>query len=167
MTRLTAKIVKKGNSLDKIRSNIRKIDGERVEIGYFEEQGLHNSGLSYSTLMALQEFGTDEIPHRPVFQITAFGNPPQKNARVKSAIRNWSKALLNKDNNKDNSKQLLDTIGKTYQEALLSLFGDTSMLTPNAPLTISLKGRDEPLVDSGELKDNLSYRNSIDKEIKK
>jgi len=48
--------------------------------------------------MALQEFGTDEIPHRPVFQITAFGNPPQKNARVKSAIRNWSKALLNKDN---------------------------------------------------------------------
>ena len=146
---ITAKIVKKGNSLDTIITNIRKLDGEKVEIGYFEEQGLHSSGLSYSTLMAIHEFGTDEIPKRPVFQITAFGKPPQKDARVKSAIRNWSKGLLNKDN----SKQLLDTIGKTYQEALVGLFGSTSELTPNADLTISLKGRDEPLVDTGELRE--------------
>lgn len=160
---MKAKIVKKGNTLDRIRSNIKSLDGENTQVGYFSEQGDHPSGLSFATLMAIQEFGTDKIPKRPVFQIVGFKKDPARDPEVKSAIRSWSKALAKKDN----SKMLLDRVGKTYQEALVSLFGDSSALQSNASPTISLKGRDEPLVDSGELRDNLSYRNSKDNEIKK
>ena len=160
---IKAKIVRKGNSLGKMKANVKKIDKQNVKVGYFPEQGLHNSGLPYATLMAIQEFGTDTVPSRPIFQITASTRPPQREPKVKEAVKEWSKLLTTKDNSKD----LLDTIGKNYQGALVGLFGDSSVLSPNADTTIRLKGRDEPLVDSGELRDNLTYKSSIGGESKK
>lgn len=160
---IKAKIVKKGRTFDKIRKSVKDIHQENVQVGYFAGQGQHASGLSFPALMAIHEFGTDDIPKRPVFQITAFGAKPQKSSRIKSAIRNWSSNLTGRAD----AKLLLDTIGKYYQKELQSLFGDTSALASNSPITIRIKGRDEPLVDSGELRDNLAYRNSIDEEIKK
>jgi len=160
---IKAKVVKKGRTFNKIRKSVKDIHQENVQIGYFAGQGQHTSGLSFPALMAIHEFGTDDIPKRPVFQITAFGAKPQKSSRVKSAIRNWSSNLAGRAD----AKLLLDTIGKYHQKELQSLFGDTSALASNRPTTIRIKGRDEPLVDSGELRDNLAYRNSIDEEIKK
>ena len=119
--------------------------------------------------MSILEFGAEkgpknpEIPKRPIFQIVAFTGSPQYNPKVSRSIRNWSKTLASKDNSRD----LLNAIGKIYQQELVSLFGDTSLLDDNSPTTVRLKGRNDPLEDSGDLKGNLAYRNSKDKEIMK
>lgn len=160
---ITAKIVKKGNTTDKMRKNLIALNKENVKIGYFAEQGKHPSGMTFAELMALQEFGTEDIPKRPVFQITAFTKAPNKSRAVNGAVRNWTRDLAGPAN----TRTLLNQIGRYYQKELKGLFGDGSALTPNSPLTIRIKGRDEPLVDSGELRDNLAYKNSIDEKIQK
>tara|TARA_R110000851_G_scaffold100830_1_gene216624 strand:- start:275 stop:766 length:492 start_codon:yes stop_codon:yes gene_type:complete len=161
---ITAKVVKKGNSLSKISKNVKKLDGENVQIGYFAEQGVHKgSKMTYASLMALLEYGNEDIPKRPIFTIAAFQNSPEKDTRVKRAVRAWNKELLTSDN----SKALLDKLGRMYRKSIGDLFGDTSAIEGNHPTTIRLKGRDDPLRDTGDLKRKLSFRNSLDKEIKK
>jgi ATP-dependent helicase/DNAse subunit B len=43
-------------------------------------------------------------------------------------------------------------------EDIRKVFGDTSKLKANAPSTIKKKGRNEPLVDSGEMRRRVNFR---------
>lgn len=152
---IKAKIVQRGDKLKKARGRLKRDSKREVQIGYFQEQGTHSSGYTFPELMAIHEFGLlDTTPVRDVFQITAASIKPGQNKDVKSSVRRFLKDIVNGKGVEDN---LLDS-GEPIREALNSVFGDTSLLQENSERRVREKGRNEPLVDSGSLRDHLAIK---------
>ena len=61
----------------------------------------------------------------------------------------------------------LEAFAKSAQKAIKRGFGNTAILPPNAPSTVKKKGFNAPLVETGDLRDNLAYKISAKKGIKK
>ena len=162
---VTIKIKRTGDSFKKLSKSLQKTNKTKVDIGYFAEQGIHQpSGRPYPEQMALLEFGDEDIPPRPVFRITSLRSPPNKLQRTRKILRAWAASLTKKVN----VNTTLDRFGSLYSEKIKNIFGKSPPLTRSADLTIFLKGgRNTPLIDTGDLKSNLAYKNSIDKEVKK
>lgn len=149
----------KKRSLKKVLSHLEKLESLKLKVGYFEDQGIHaEANVPLAALMYWQEYGLGDYPARFLFTETSVhiahyfkkkGN--QFNAGIKHTIKNVGK-----------SENSLNVIGKDFVTYMQELFGDTSVLGNNSPRTIAKKGRNEPLVETGQLKDSLTYR--IDKE---
>lgn len=143
--------------------NLFKVDGQGVEVGHFEEQGRHPSGKTYVELMRFHHTGDgDLIPPRPVITILEnfVAEGVLSGAMVESWLIKWTRGRLTTEN-------LLKRIGRVLGQAEQEIFGDTSRLTPNSPKTQILKGgRNTPLVDTGDLREAVSYKTSISGKVR-
>lgn len=164
--------VKKGRTTDwdKLKKHFQQLDGLEVDAGYFAESGYHSdAGIPYATLMYRHEFGLFDdaegalknTPPRPLMTLTA-------EASIKPSIMRGNLGRLAKDTCGQIGKlsSNANKLGKEMQKLGQSMFGD-SMLADNAPLTQKLKGRNDPLVDTGELRQNFGYKTSLDDTVKK
>jgi hypothetical protein len=68
---------------------------------------------------------------------------------------------------KDVSEDMLVSIGEHYRQLLKDAMGKSPPLQANSPETIAKKGRNEPYIDTGELRDNLGYRTTKNRSVKK
>lgn len=157
------KIERKTKNLDRLMRKLAKLRMNQVETGYFREQKKHSeSGLSYATMMNLHEYGfygdIGYIPQRPVRQITT--------VYIKANWGRASKAISQYLFHKKGIEYPLDWLGKHTGRYAVSVFGNTTLLESNSQDTIDIKGFNSPLVDSGELRNNWSYKSSADKIIR-
>ena len=152
---LMIKITRKTKNFEKLAKKLQTLAKESVESGYFKEQPDHpEAGMSYAQLMTIHEYGYNGNEERPVRDITM--------ANMKGEVGK----ILKRNLFKLSEEQLLDVIGKDTTRFAKSVFGDTSLLASNSAYTIDLKGFDAPpLVDSGLLANNWSYRVSINGKI--
>ena len=152
---------KKGQGgLDKLLAKMKEMAESSIETGYFKQQGEHSSGIMYTDLMKIHEYGLfDNTPERPVRELTLKENHQQDWKFIQSEIKN----IFYKDYDVDYS---FDQIGKYYTEKARDIFGNVNDLTPNAPSTVQLKGFNSPLVDSGDLAMHWSWRIGEDGRIK-
>ena len=153
---------KNAKGLEKVLKHFQSLDDLEILTGYFEEQGNHQGAasegndISYVDLMEMQHFGTDKIPSRPLLSISA---GELKRGYDKDLFRFCKDACGQVGRLPSNSKK----IGREMRDYSKAIFGDVGAMDSNAPLTQALKGgRDEPLVDTGELRDNLAYKTSLD-----
>lgn len=157
--KITTKLRKKVDNFDALKRRIRKIQNEKVFYGYFAEQGDHSKwNISYAELMAINEFGNeaDGIPPRPVFTITI-----KSKANYYPVIKSALSKYFYKLDSSFNPEQPLSDIGYGLAMKTASNFGDTTQLEPNADWTIQEKGKDEPLVWTGELQANIAYKTTL------
>lgn len=153
--KLTASIKKSEfKDLEKISKNLRKLSGSYVEVGYFDGEIHEDSEMSYASLMTILEFGTADIPARYPFSMVAQEHKPSSKKVLKDTIKKHITMLATKDS----SKELLEYLGNYYEKELTSLFGNPARILGNAKRTIQMKGKDTPLVDTGDLRDSLSHR---------
>lgn len=142
---------------------VKELGNSRVEVGHFEEQGKHSSGYSYVELMKMHHYGhnpegAQPFPERPLIDYFYFKNLELQDPRINQAILAWCKTSPTKESN----IKLLDTIGGIMAAKEKELFGQSPPLAPNA----ESKGKNSPLVDSGELREKTAHRNSITNQIK-
>lgn len=136
-------------SADRIRQRIASIEDRVVRAGYFDSSGIHTpSSLPYAVIMAMHEFGLGKYPARPAMQMGAdiFRNSFGEVSRyIKTAIISPNRRVA-----------ALEKVGLKMKEDIASVFGDSTLLESNHPQTVKRKGgRDEPLVETGELRDKL------------
>jgi hypothetical protein len=136
---------------------LQDLDDSSSEIGYFPDSGTHpSSGLSFAAHMSVHELRPASDPmHRPVFGKAVQVNGDRFEGRSVDKVVNIIHAAA-----RGRSKQIrpiLDDIGKEGVAMIEPIFG-SSHLKPNSPKTIELKGRNEPMVDDGDLRDALSFR---------
>ena len=155
---MTVTLVRKTNNLEKLAKRLQKLSRTHVSSGYFGEQGDHPEiKLKYSVLMLIHENGMFNNPARPVRTITTF--------KMKAYGKAWAKDISKYLYHNLHLEELLDKIGKDTTEVAQSVFG-TPQLEANSPVTVELKGFNSPLVDSGLLRANWSWRGSVDHQIK-
>lgn len=162
---MKVRMKKVGNKLEKLTKAFHDLNGEFVEVGHFKEQGQHSdTDLTYAELMAIHHNPVGNglnWPPRPVLDILFFKNKNLDSPEIKAILGRFRK----KEPTPVNIAWLLKEIGQALGKKEKAIFG-SGFLAPNSPITIAKKGRNSPLIDTGELRSKVAYRTSKDKNIK-
>lgn len=140
--------------LGRIINQLEKLSNYEAQAGFWS--GVHSpSGLPLAEIAIANNEGTDKIPSRPFMDEA--GNASQLSVASKVKVAVADVVMCRKT-----AFQALKPIAedqKEYIEAfILDWAGLGSMALNNANLTIALKGRDRPLVDTGTLSESVQTR---------
>ena len=105
--------------------------------------------ISVAEEAALNEYGAPDqnIPPRPFMQLTIANN---KDA--------WSSALESLLKSKMPTDRALEAVAILARDAVKATISSGNGLLPNSPATVKIKGRNQPLVDFGDLLKSISYQ---------
>ena len=135
---------------NRIMRDLQKLDGLEVVAGMLKDSGKASNGASYVDIATWNEYGTKRIPSRPFIRISADTN--------KAAWSKMAQQAVNDVIDGDSPREAAKVIGHRMVEDIRKVFGDTSKLKDSAPSTIAKKGRNEPLVDNGEMRRRVNFR---------
>ena len=134
---------------NRIMHNLQKLYGMEVVAGMLRDSGKAENGASYVDIATWNEYGTSRIPSRPFIRISADTN--------KAAWAKLAQQCVNDVIDGDNPRDAAQVVGHRMVEDIRKVFG-SSELKANAPSTIKKKGRNEPLVYSGEMRRRVNFR---------
>lgn len=128
----------------KLARRLEAADGSGVVYGIRDEP--HHSGLTTGELAEILQRGTRDgrIPPRDFMRVAAEDMEVIAPPRLRAAAR----ALLKGKSPRRELEKLRDAAHESLVRAI-----DTFHTPENAPATIRSKGRDDPLVDTGVLRD--------------
>ena len=159
--------IKKGKGdFHKKIAQLKKLGQQNVAAGHFAEQGQHeDSEMSYVDLMKFHHKGGTSAngvksPSRPVrAKMMMYGTRAAVSSKlVRNAFKEWSGGRISNEG-------FFKALGTTLVQYERSVFGATGPLEPNAALTIALKGKNDPLIATGDLIDHVAYKTSISKKV--
>lgn len=128
----------------KLEKEIKRITSDKtVLVGIHEDAGSTDDGdLTMAQLGAVLHFGTQKIPPRPWLDVG-----------VKSGTQDYLEVIQNHSDDIDNALEIVGQIavGKVQQYM-------TDLQSPaNALSTIAKKGSSNPLIDTGALRQSVTY----------
>ena len=148
MVVLTA-VIDRDLGYNRIMRDLQKLYGMEVVAGMLKDSGKAENGASYVDIATWNEYGTGRIPSRPFIRISADTN--------KAAWAKLAQQCVNGVIDGDSPRDAAQVVGLRMVEDIRKVFG-SSELKANAPSTVKKKGRNEPLVDSGEMRRRVNFR---------
>ena len=145
-----AGVIDRDLGFNRIMRDLEKLDGMEIVAGMLKDSGKADNGASYVDIATWNEYGTRRIPSRPFIRISADTN--------RQAWAKMAQQCVNDVIDGDSPAEAAKVVGHRMVEDIRKVFGDTSKLKANAPSTIKKKGRNEPLVDSGEMRKRVNFR---------
>lgn len=144
-----AGVIDRDLGYSRIIRDLEKLYGMEVVAGMLKDSGKAENGASYVDIATWNEYGTGRIPSRPFIRIAADTN--------KAAWAKMAQQCVNNVIDGGNPRDAAQVVGHRMVEDIRKVFG-SSELKANAPSTIAKKGRNEPLVDSGEMRRRVNFR---------
>ena len=144
-----AGVIDRDLGYNRIMHNLQKLYGMEVVAGMLRDSGKASNGASYVDIATWNEYGTERIPSRPFIRISADTN--------KAAWEKLAQQCVNNVIDGGSPRDAAQVVGHRMVEDIRKVFG-SSELKANAPSTIKKKGRNEPLVDSGEMRRRVNFR---------
>lgn len=134
-------------NLDKVKKKLeeRLKPKLELEVGFFES-ATYNNGIKVAQVAYWNEYGTSTIPPRPFFR---------------NAIKEKSKEWLNLiQSTQLKTKDMGETLAIVGTESSSDISDSITNLSspPNAKSTIAQKGSSNPLIDTGFMRDSVTYR---------
>ena len=116
--------------------------------------GVYQSGETYSKILAINHYGCETIPPRPVLRVAAERTIPKNKKRIQAFLKN----LITNPNDAERLETvLLTSLGQQTVAEAKRIIDSSEGLQHNAPATIRKKGVDKPLYETGELEKHLGY----------
>lgn len=141
---------------NKLKKELLKGSNQEVQVGIVEptNYGPDNDNLSAAQVWQWQEEGlpAKNIPTRPAIRV-GFMAPIKKGSYDKIFAESMQRIV----EGKSTFKQEYTRIGVQAQVDLKKAVADWDS-PRNAPLTVELKGFDNPLIDSGLLYDSIDFK---------
>jgi hypothetical protein len=127
-----------------LEKEIKKLTSDKtVLVGIHEDAGLTDDGdLTMAQLGAVLHFGTQTIPARPWLDVG-----------VKSGTQDYLEVIQNHSDDIDNALEIIGQIAVGKVQQYMTDLQDP----PNAPSTIAKKGSSNPLIDTGALRQSVTY----------
>lgn len=141
------------SGLNKIKRRLNTLDGKKVQTGFFKPIPYVNdegelTGATVIDVAAAHEFGIG-VPERPFLSHTFFIKK-----HYKEVTRQMLKRIVLLDRNTAPQLKLLgETIEKDMKDVVTAWLNP-----PNSPETVERKGRNDPLVDTGLMRDSIESR---------
>lgn len=130
---------------DVLRQKLKELMTDKfVTLGIHEDRNARQKGkINNATLGAIQHFGNDRIPARPWLDVGVAQGNKEYVEIIKANIENPEQAL----------EQIgVIAVGKV-QQYIVDL-----RTPPNTPATIKAKGSSNPLIDTGALRQSVTYK---------
>jgi len=150
-----AKIVKSGKTVNNFLKGFKQLSNKEVQVGHFDDQGLHSSGLTYVGLLKIWAAGlangNEGNIQDPLAQF-AFQDIMSgkfiKSAAFKKIIKNWYKGL----DEAGAAERMTETVGilgeKKYKE-IFNTVASPYMSNPANPT---------PMYETGELQSKVTHK---------
>lgn len=138
-------------NLDKLILKINESKNTVLKVGFIGTNKHKYSNLTVASIAVINEFGClqKNIPARPFFQITL-----NKHKFYKDFIREMAREFSTKNKS---MTSLLTVLGMKIQGDIQQEI--TELKEPkNSDLTIKKKKSSNPLIDTGEMRRNVSYK---------
>jgi len=138
-----------GKDIKKLFDRLSK-DGS-VDVGILTGEGQHkDSDLTVATIGFFHEFGTVGVPERSFIRSTING----KSKEIKKVARAQFKLVLN---GKTTNEKGLGILG-AFTAGLIQQTFTSNDWPANSETTVTLKGSSKPLIDTGQLRQSISYK---------
>lgn len=142
----------KGGFADKVK-RLHDLDGEHVEVGWFNSQGMHPSGTkTYAEVARYHGTGEDGAVFRPMLHIALDLYKMDRNKKVGKAL---AKYMIKPTDT--SYQEILDTVANEYKEKVQDVIGN--------PMYLEVTNNPTPLYDTGALHDHVASKNSINPTI--
>lgn len=141
-------------SLDRIVRQLESVIGKKAQVGFFDGK-LHpgsTDGTTEATVAAINEFGVpeDNIPERPFMFTTVV------NTKALKEMARGFRTLLERPASSALAQLFRKPARLMQKEMSATIRGFSS--PANAPFTVAKKGFDNPLVETGHMRDNVDHR---------
>jgi hypothetical protein len=133
-----------------IASLFKRLEKGHVNVGVLKKAGKHEgSDLTVAQVGLYNEFGTATIPERSFIRSTI----EEKSREIKKVSQTQYKKVLNGDIDLNKG---LGILGVFVQGLIQEKFTNNNWL-PNVPSTIISKGSSKPLINTGQLRQSISF----------
>lgn len=147
---MKAKILKRldGKAIEKLRATLEKKRKNLVYVG-FPRSVKTDEGFQMAMIAGAHEYGTKHIPERPFLKVAIV----ESQGDFKALNARNLKAFVN---GKMSAKTALEQLGlmasaRVKQKIVVGPF------TPLSPETIRRKGSSKPLIDTGQMRQSVTY----------
>ena len=152
-----SRIIDRDRGWRALRESVRKAGKVAVKVGILEAAGNHSNveegeaPKTVAELAAVNEYGSSDgrIPARPAWRNTLDGNK----AKIIQALRKTAEAIVSKGASVDIAMGRVGLMG----QALIRKSITALKTPPNAPLTIAKKGSSNPLIDTGQTRQAVTF----------
>ena len=135
---------------EKLKKELQSLDRIKLQLGWHNTNyGSENDNLPHALVAALQEEGTEKIPPRPFMRVG-----------LKQELKTDTKAFALMIQSVTSGKSALSaakTASPAFVAMLQKVMSDWST-PPNSPRTVAEKGFNNPLIDTGELRDSIQVK---------
>ncbi len=128
---------------------MRQISGMETRIGFQAGEAMHGE-TDMCKIAMFNELGTESIPSRPFLRNSVDNHMDEIEAHLKA----WCEKILQGEME---AHELMSNMGMLMQGIIRKEISEGSFV-PNAPSTVSKKGSDRPLIDSGLMRDSVNYQ---------
>lgn len=152
------------SGLTDLKKRLKKLDKKQLEWGFLE--GNHSQAdMSYAALAGILEWGARSskggwaIPPRPAFTNLVNSLESSHKAYELAVQKLYTEFVLGQTKSPDRIlKASGEHITSRHENTMEYWIVGGSQYTSNAPLTVELKGFDQPFMDTGELVQNITYK---------
>lgn len=137
---------------DRLIKKLKALDGHGVTVGIHEDAGDYEEGLTVAQVMAVHEFGTRDkrVPARPTLGPTFDANLEKYQRESIAASDRVAEAGISPSLALQRLALMIET---DVKRAI------TDLRTPSLkPATIKAKGSDNPLIDTGRMRNSVEGR---------
>ncbi len=132
---------------DKLKKDLQQLDNIKMKLGWFDTHyGSENDNLPHAYIAALQE---EVIGPRPFMRVglkSALKQDPKAFAAIIESVANGRSAL-----------SAAKVVAPVFVPMLQKVMNDW-MTPPNSRVTVLEKGFNNPLIDTGELRDSIQVK---------
>lgn len=143
--------MKDESKVDKLMKIIEELHNTKVEIGIIGDEK-HRGANDFTVLGVAKanEFGFKNIPERPFLR----GTYDKKLSEIQKNIDEWATQVLEFELDINAFWEMLGQYGVDITKQYLTDLNSP----PNSPVTIERKGSSNPLIDTGQLRDSITYK---------
>ena len=126
---------------------LKKLEGLEVQVGFQSDQK-YEDGTSIAEVAAHNEFGSSDTPERPFMRQSFENHEAELKAGCEAANR-----VVNSGGSAEQALQQLGTLAKgLIQDEIVN-----GGFAPNAEPTIQKKGSEQPLIDTGTMRQSVNF----------
>lgn len=129
-------------------AQIKELEGLEVRVGFQAGDAADESGVDIANIAMFNEVGTSRAPSRPFLRMSVDENTEKITKMCQAQVKRLAKGA--------SAQEILQTLG-TFQKGLIQEKIGSGSFTPNAASTIRRKGSDHPLIDTGRMRQSVSF----------
>jgi len=122
-----------------------------VGVGWF--QGQHPSGFGLAELAAVHEYGSGRVPARAPLAVSF----DRSEAALSQVIEGVAGRVIDGELT---AEQALDQIGSLHASQIQNTIAE-GLDPPNSTMTVEMKGSSTPLIDTGRLRQSVTWARDV------